>query len=282
MAIRSTNFDASSLASLRHAKNVQIKAAHAQTQMKTGRRITSVKDDASGSAIAATLKARNVGANEGVRNLQEAAAALGIAESAMNILADKLNNLKALGIRAYTQLKVTANVNLIKVEVSRIKESMKDTIDTAEYNGKKLLTGGIHNVAVNYGIDKITFSIQNCTLITGLGITAGSNVTTTVARVSAFVSVINTAIAKLSTIRGNLGATQVLVDSAIESTQANIDKTEEARSTIEDIDSLEAQVNATTAQSQMNLALQAFLLSMQDNFKNASAGMQTMQLLMQS
>lgn len=282
MAIRSTNFDASSLASLRHAKNVQINAAHAQTQMKTGRRITSVKDDASGSAIAATLKARNVGANEGVRNLQEAAAALGIAESAMNILADKLNNLKALGIRAYTGLKVTANVNLIKVEVSRIKESMRDTIDTAEYNGKKLLTGGINNVAVNYGIDKITFSIQSCHLSGGLGISAGRNVTTTVAAVSAFVSIINTAITRLSTLRGNLGATQVLVDSAIESTQSNIDRTEEARSTIEDIDSLEAQVNATTAQSQMNLALQAFLLSMQDNFKNASTGMQTMQLLMQS
>ena len=281
MAIRSTNFDAASLASLRHAKSVQINAAHAQTQMKTGRRITSVKDDASGSAIAATLKSRNVGASEGERNLREAAAALGIAESAMNILADKLNNLKALGIRAYTQLKVTANVNLIKVEVSRIKESMRDTIDTAEYNGKKLLTGGIHNVAVNYGIDKITFSIASCHLSGGLGISAARNVTTTVAGVNAFVSIINTAITRLSTLRGNLGATQVLVDSAIESTQANIDKTEEARSTIEDIDSLEAQVNATTAQSQMNLALQAFLLSMQDNFKNASTGMQTMQLLMQ-
>lgn len=282
MAIRSTNFDAASLASLRHAKRVQINAAHAQTQMKTGKRITSVKDDASGSAIAATLKSRNVGASEGERNLREAAAALGIAESAMNILADKLNNLKALGIRAYTQLKVTANVNLIKVEVSRIKESMRDTIDTAEYNGKKLLTGGINNVAVNYGIDKITFSIASCHLSGGLGISAARNVTTTVAGVSAFVNIINTAITRLSTLRGNLGATQVLVDSAIESTQANIDKTEEARSTIEDINSLEAQVNATTAQSQMNLALQAFLLSMQDNFKNASTGMQTMQLLMQS
>ena len=287
MAIRSTNFDAASLASLRHAKSVQINAAHAQTQMKTGRRITSVKDDASGSAIAATLKARNVGASEGVRNLQEAAAALGIAESAMNILADKLNNLKALGIRAYTALKVTTNRTLIKVEISRIKESMKDTIDTAEYNGRKLLTGGINNAAVDYGIDKITFSIQNCALAQ-LGITNALNITDGnlsaihVRHISAFVSIINTGITRLSTLRGNLGATQVLVDSAIESTQANIDKTEEARSTIEDIDSLEAQVNATTAQSQMNLALQAFLLSMQDNFKNASTGMQIMQLLMQS
>ena len=287
MAIRSTNFDAASLASLRHAKRVQINAAHAQTQMKTGKRITSVKDDASGSAIAATLKSRNVGASEGERNLREAAAALGIAESAMNILADKLNNLKALGIRAYTALKVTTNRTLIKVEISRIKESMKDTIDTAEYNGRKLLTGGINNAAVDYGIDKITFSIQNCA-INQLGITNALNITDgnlsaiNVRRISVFVSIINTAITRLSTLRGNLGATQVLVDSAIESTQANIDKTEEARSTIEDIDSLEAQVNATTAQSQMNLALQAFLLSMQDNFKNASTGMQTMQLLMQS
>lgn len=200
----------------------------------------------------------------------------------MNLLADKLNNLKALGIRAYTQFKVTANVDLIKVEVSRIKESMRETIDTAEYNGRKLLTSGVDDAVVNYGIDKITFSIASCQLDGGLGIADGRNVTTTVAGVSAFVSVINTAITRLSTLRGNLGATQVLVDSAIESTQANIDKTEEARSTIEDIDSLEAQVNATTAQSQMNLALKAFLLSMQDNFKNASTGIEMMQLIMQS
>lgn len=287
MAIRSTNFDASSLASLRHAKNVQMKAAHAQTQMKTGRRIASVKDDASGSAIAATLKARNAGANEGVRNLQETAAALGIAESAMNILADKLNNLKALGIRAYTGLKVTTNRTLIKVEISKIKESMRDVIDTAEFNGRKLLTGGIDDIAVNYGIDRITFSIESCHL-DDLGITNALNITDGnlsgghVGRISAFVGVINTAITRLSTLRGNLGATQVLVDSAIESTQSNIDRTEEARSTIEDIDYLEAQVNATTTQSQMNLAQQAYLLSMQDNFKNAGTGMQTMQLLMQS
>ena len=286
MAIQSTNFDAASLASLRHAKSVQIKAAHAQTQMKTGRRITSVKDDASGSAIAATLRARNAGANEGVRNLQETAAALGIAESSMDILADKLNNLKALGIRAYTALKATTNRRLIKVEISRIKESMKDTIDTAEYNGRKLLTGGINDVAVNYGIDRITFSIASCHLSGGLGISAPMNITDGnlsaghVRRISAFVSVINTAITRLSTLRGNLGATQVLVDSAIESTQANIDKTEEARSTIEDIDSLEAQVNATTAQSQQNLSLQAFLLSLQNNFRMVQAANSVSNLLM--
>ena len=87
------------------------------------------------------------------------------------------------------------------------------------------------------------------------------------AQILSFITCVNAAITNLSAIRGNLGATQVLVRSVIESTQANIDQTEEARSTIEDIDSLEAQVNATTAQSQMNLALQAFLLSMQDNFK---------------
>ena len=74
----------------------------------------------------------------------------------------------------------------------------------------------------------------------------------------------------------------MLIDSTIDALQSNIDRTEEARSTIEDIDSLEAQVNATTAQSQQNLSLQAFLLSLQNNFKNASTGMQTMQLLMQS
>ncbi len=286
MAIQSTSFDASSLASLRYAKNVQMKAALAQTQMKTGKRITSVKVDASGAAIAATLKARNVAAGEGVRNLQETSAALGIAESAMNILADKLNNLKALGIRAYTGLKVTTNRTLIKVEISRIKESMRDTIDTAEYNGRKLLTGGINNIAVNYGIDKITFSIQNCDLNNGLNITNALNITDGnlsaghVRRISAFVSIINTAITRLSTLRGNLGATQVLVDSAIESTQSNIDRTEEARSTIEDMDSLEAQVNATTAQSQQNLSLQAFLLSLQNNFRMVQASNSVSNLLM--
>ena len=196
------------------------------------------------------------------------------------------NNLKALGIRAYTGLKVGENRALIKVEISRIKESMRDTIDTAEYNGRKLLTGGINNIAVNYGIDKITFSIQNCDLNNGLNITNALNITDGnlsaghVRRISAFVSIINTAITRLSTLRGNLGATQVLVDSAIESTQSNIDRTEEARSTIEDMDSLEAQVNATTAQSQQNLSLQAFLLSLQNNFRMVQASNSVSNLLM--
>ncbi len=293
MPIRSTNFDAASLASLRHAKRVQTSAAHAQTQMKMGRRITSVKDDASGAAIAATLKARNAGASEGVRNLQEVSAALSIAESAMNILADKLNNLKALGIRAATGLKTTANLVLIQREISEINGSIGSSVQEAEYNGRKLLTGGIHDAGVNYGIGSLTFTILTSTL-SGLGLTGGDgadhhfrNISSgagdnPVAQILSYISGVNAAINKLSAIRGNLGATQVLVDSAIESVQSNIDRTEEARSTIEDMDSLEAQVNATTAQSQMNLALQAFLLSMQDNFRNAGTGMQTMQLLMQS
>ena len=74
----------------------------------------------------------------------------------------------------------------------------------------------------------------------------------------------------------------MLIDSTIDALQSNIDRTEEARSTIEDMDALESQVNATTAQSQENLSLQALVLSLQDNVKNESTGMQTMQLLRRS
>ena len=285
MAIRSTNFDAASLSSLRYAKATQTASAHAQAQMKLGKRIISAQDDASGASIAAGLKARNIAASEGVRNLQETSAALGIAESTLNILADKLNNLKALAIRARTDLKTTANVQLINNERSKILAGMSDAVQAAEYNGKKLLTGGVNNAVVNYGLDSITFTVSSATL-TGLGIHqltflgAGGNTLLNAGQWDAQITSINQAIERLSQIRGNLGAQQVLIDSTIDALQSNIDRTEEARSTIEDIDSLEAQVNATTAQSQQNLSLQAFLLSLQNNFRMVQAANSVSNLLM--
>ena len=77
-----------------------------------------------------------------------------------------------------------------------------------------------------------------------------------------------------------MGAQQVLIDSTIDALQSNIDRTEEACSTIEDMDALESQVNATTAQSQQNLSLQAFLLSLQNNFRVVQAANSVSNLLM--
>lgn len=283
MAIGSLNFDAASLAALGHSKSTRANSERAQRQLRTGKRITGFKDDASGGSIAATLKARNAGANEGRRNLQEATAALGIADSALENLADQLNKLKALGVRAATQLKANANITLIKEEISKIKLAMTKAVVMAEYNGKKLIDGSLNNVAVKYGVGSITFSVACCTLGQhGLQLTAGLNLGNGMDTVTKFISIANYAIAKLSTIRGNLGAVQVMIDSTTDSLQLDIDKTEEARSTIEDIDALESQVNATTAQSQQNLSLQALLLALQNNFKRANTGLQTMQLLMQS
>ena len=285
MPIKSINFDAASLSSLRYAKATQTTAAHAQAQMKLGKRIISVQDDASGASIAAGLKARNIAASEGVRNMQETSAALSIAESTLESIADKLNNLKTLAIRARTDLKTTANVQLINNEKSKILAGMSDAVQQAEYNGRKLLTGGVNNAVVNYGLGSITFSISSAAL-TGLGIDqltffgAAANQLLDAAGWNAQITSINIAIERLSQIRGNLGAQQVLIDSTIDALQSNIDRTEEARSTIEDMDALESQVNATTAQSQQNLSLQAFLLSLQNNFRMVQAANSVSNLLM--
>ena len=285
MAIKSINFDAASLSSLRYAKATQTASAHAQAQMKLGKRIISVQDDASGASIAAGLKARNIAASEGVRNMQETSAALSIAESTLESIADKLNNLKTLAIRARTDLKTTANVQLINNEKSKILAGMSDAVQQAEYNGRKLLTGGVNNAVVNYGLGSITFTVSSATLqnlgihqLTFLG--AGGNTLLNAGQWDAQITSINQAIERLSQIRGNLGAQQVLIDSTIDALQSNIDRTEEARSTIEDMDALESQVNATTAQSQQNLSLQAFLLSLQNNFRMVQAANSVSNLLM--
>ncbi|MGN1039121.1 MAG: flagellin [Oscillospiraceae bacterium] len=285
MPIKSINFDAASLSSLRYAKATQTTSAHAQAQMKLGKRIISVQDDASGASIAAGLKARNIAANEGVRNMQETSAALSIAESTLESIADKLNNLKTLAIRARTDLKTTANVQLINNEKSKILAGMSDAVQQAEYNGRKLLTGGVNNAVVNYGLGSITFSISSAAL-TGLGIDqltffgAGANQLLDAAGWNVQITSINIAIERLSQIRGNLGAQQVLIDSTIDALQSNIDRTEEARSTIEDMDALESQVNATTAQSQENLSLQALVLSLQNKFRTVQTANLVLNLLM--
>ena len=120
----------------------------------------------------------------------------------------------------------------------------------------------------NLGIHQLTF----------LG--AGGNTLLNAGQWDAQITSINQAIERLSQIRGNLGAQQVLIDSTIDALQSNIDRTEEACSTIEDMDALESQVNATTAQSQQNLSLQAFLLSLQNNFRVVQAANSVSNLLM--
>lgn len=285
--IRSTNFDPSSLASLRQAKRTQLASAHAQSQMKMGKRIVSARDDSSGAAIAARLKARAISADEGLRNMNEALAAIGIAEGVLDSITSSVNTLKALGVRAHTQLKTIADVALVNNEKNKILSSIRKAVRSAEYNGKNLLTGGLAaGAAVNYGLGSVAVALSTATLaalgISNLTFMAGANVLMPAAALSAQISGVNTAISRLSAMKGRLGAMQSQVESLIESTESNLDKTEEARSVVEDKDSLEAQVDAATSQNKENLAMQAFLLALQTAYRGAQSTMQTMQLMMSS
>lgn len=246
-------------------------------RLSTGTKINRAGDDAAALVISQNMEATIRGSRQAMNNIQNAKAYLAVAEDGMVSIGDHFQRINDL----LTNMANDTNDNDSRIaSVREIIERLKE-IDrlakTTNFNGRTMLDG---NVDPNTGLSQpifiqmdaltgddstldISSALTKC-FVSSLGATLPSNLDPdsddfkpTNENCRTYMSIIQDAIATLSTRRGLLGAFENRLDSSYDNMATRVQSLETAKSNYVDTDISEEATNLTQRQilEQVNIAM---------------------------
>ncbi len=215
-------------------------------RLSSGLRVNSAKDDAAGLAIGDRMNAQVRGMTVAVRNANDGISMAQTAESAMGAITETLQRMRDLSVQAANNGAVSSgDREKLQTEFKQLGSEVDRIIKNTNFNGKKILNGGLSGANFQVGAntaadDQISITVSDLVGVSGisalLGTEAsiGSDATTT--GVSAAIEGIDVAIEKIDTFRAKLGAVQNRFGTTIANLQSAIENTSAAKSRIMDAD----------------------------------------------
>jgi len=238
----SINTNVSSLQAQESLQTSTNNANNTLEQLATGLRINSAADDPAGLYIANGLSTQVSGTAQAEQNVAEGTNALQIADGALGVIQNNLQQIVSLTVEAANDDNSTADRTAISDEITALANEINQISKSTTFNGASLLGS---SVAAHYYIQLGANSTQSTnTLDIGAALGGGGtaklglgsiNVTTnSLAR--AFLQRVDTAINNVSTQRATLGADQNRLTAALANLQSLNQNYTAARSTIQDTD----------------------------------------------
>jgi len=257
-----------SLNAQRNIKNTQNKLGTAVQRLSSGLRINSAKDDAAGLAISSKLTAHIRSIGQAVRNAQDGISVVQTAEGGLNEVGNILTRMRELSQQSANGVLSTADRTALNTEFQALKTEITRISDTTEFNGLKLLDGSLsaNGVSLQVGIqnstnDRITVNSGEFNNIdsSSLSLSGTQSSIETQANAQSMLTFVDSAIATVSTRRGNLGAVQNRLGSTIANLEIMGENLSAANSRIADADF--AVETATLTKSQIILQAGVAVLS---------------------
>jgi len=211
-------------------------------KLSSGYRINRAGDDAAGLSISEKMRGQIRGLDQASTNAQDGISLIQTAEGALNEIHSVLQRMRELTVQAANDTNVTADRTAISEEVTALQNEITRIASQTQFNTKNLLNGNLAGTdkAVNLQVgankdQKISFTIGAMTA-TQLSVNSVADHIGSYKSATAKISVVNSAIEKVSKQRSALGAVQ----NRLEHTIANADNTSEnlqaAESRIRDVD----------------------------------------------
>ncbi|MBX7491390.1 flagellin B [Helicobacter turcicus] len=162
--------------------NVNALNAHAQStftqtslssslqKLSSGLRINSAKDDASGMAIADSLRSQANALGQAIRNTNDGMGIIQIADKAMDEQVKILDTIKTKATQAAQDGQTTTTRTAIQADINRLIESLDNIAATTSYNGLNLLAGGFTNKEFQVG------AYSNQTIRASIGATSSDKI----------------------------------------------------------------------------------------------------------
>jgi len=239
-AIINTNY--LSLVAANNLNKSQSALGTAITRLSSGLRINSAKDDAAGEAIANRMTAQVNGLDQAARNANDGISLAQTAEGNLNEINNDLQRIRQLAVQAANGTNTSTDLKSIQTEINQRLSEIQRIADNASFNGKKLLDGTA-SITLQVGANSTsdnqivigTSSLRNAGL-SGLGLTANQDMTTTSAVATGAIVSVDAAISKIDSARSNLGAIQNRLESTINNLNNTNNNLSAARSRIQDAD----------------------------------------------
>lgn len=217
--------------------------AKSTEKLSSGYRVNRAADDAAGLSISEKMRGQIRGLEQASTNAQDGTSLIQTAEGALAEMHSVIQRMRELTVQASNDTYVTADRQAIALELRALTSEIDRISSQTEFNTMKLLSGGFTGKVLQVGANAeqvITFGISAMSSSAlGIGDTAVAGVVSAENSgnaITGVISVINSALTKISLQRSTLGAIQ----NRLEHTIANADNTAEnlqaAESRIRDLD----------------------------------------------
>jgi len=200
-------------------------------KIASGKRIQTGADDAAGLAIANKMKKESNGLDVGASNIKDGIGVANIKDGAMSTMADSLQRIRELSVKASNGLNGASDKKMIQKEIDQLLQDIERTAVGTKYNEMKLMDGSMADMHIASNADGTGMKIgmENVTL-KSLGL-EGYDVTK-----DFDISVIDSALEKVNSARSRTGAVTNSLEHAYNSNTNTSLNLVSSRSRIEDLD----------------------------------------------
>ena len=212
--------------------------AKSTEKLSSGYKINRAGDNAAGLTISEKMRGQIRGLDTASTNAQDGISLIQTAEGALNETQSILQRMRELTVQASNDTNVTADRDAISKELTALSDEVDRIGGQTEFNTMKLLNGSFASKNLQVGANedqKIDFSVNDMRA-SALNINHVASHVSTYSAATAQITVVQSALDKVSNQRSALGALQ----NRLEHTIANADNTSEnlqsAESRIRDVD----------------------------------------------
>jgi flagellin len=218
-------------------------------KLSTGLRINRASDDAAGLSVSESLRGKIRGMERAKSNAEDGIALVQIAEGATGEINNILQRMRELSIQSSTDTMTTTERSYTDKEFGQLMNEITRISSSASYNGMTLLDGAAGSFGVSGGsssvlhigagssstVDRLSITVNAMTL-GALGMSATTTSVSTSSAALSSLSLIDTAIKSVNTMRSDMGAYVNRLEFAISNLGNQIYNTQDAESRIRDVD----------------------------------------------
>lgn len=233
------NTNIASINAQRNLNQVTTNLSRNYQRLSTGLRIATAADDAAGLAISERFRAQIRSLAQATRNANDGISLVQTGEGALNEVSSILVRLRELAIQSANGAVSGLDRKTLHEEFENLVEEIDRIARSTEFNGVQLLDGSataisFHvGIGVTSGVDSIAMSLAP-TLASDMGL--GSLNIGLDGNISHAIEQIDTAINRVSTIRGSFGAIQNRLTATIANLGVAHENLSAAESRIRDVD----------------------------------------------
>lgn len=134
-------------------------------KLSSGLRINKAADDASGMAIADSLRSQSESLGQATRNANDAIGMIQVADKAMDEQLKILDTIKNKAIQAAQDGQTTMTRQALQADITRLLEELDNIANTTSFNGQQMLSGAFTNKEFQIG------AFSNTTIKASIGST---------------------------------------------------------------------------------------------------------------
>jgi len=204
----SVNTNAPALQALQNLNITDRALGKVQTQINTGLKVASSKDNEAVFSIAQSLRSDVSGLNAVKSSLDRAMSTIDVAVAAGEAVSDLLIEMKEKAVAAKDAGLDTSSRTALNDEFAELRNQITSIVDNAEFNGTNAVDGSAAIVAITNddGSNTISISAQDLSLGGTTVTLAGTTTIDTAANASAAVALIDASITNVNSSLSELGA----------------------------------------------------------------------------